>query len=285
MTNEFRDLNRDGINDSDELSIGKATITNAPVYYDLDSRETVPLSGTRYNLNYNIELPLRSAGAFVTPKVGVRHVTQQLNETTLNTPDSNPSTTAAFASVDSGLIFERESQWFGNDYRQTLEPRLFYYYSQQKNQDDIYSFDSNSLSYSYAQLFRDYRLAGEDFIDDANQISTGVSSRLLSPTTGRELVRVGIGQTYYLEKREVVLEIDPATTAYEQNRSKSDLVLDASAHLSRHWETYTETLWNEDHGKRDRQSLACVTATNKAACLTLAINIWLVNLPSTRWGI
>jgi LPS-assembly protein len=254
--NQFRDLNKDGINDADELSIGNATITNAPVYYDLDSRETVPLSGTRYNLNYNIELPLRSAGAFVTPKVGVRHVTQQLNETTLNTPDSNPSTTAAFASVDSGLVFERESQWFGENYRQTLEPRLFYYYSQQKNQDDIYSFDSNSLSYSYAQLFRDYRLAGEDFIDDANQISTGVSSRLLSPTTGRELVRVGIGQTYYLEKREVVLEIDPATTAYEQNRSKSDLVLDASAHLSRHWETYTETLWNEDRGKRDRQSLA-----------------------------
>jgi LPS-assembly protein len=153
--------------------------------------------------------------------VGVRHVTQQLDETTLNTPDSNPSTTAAFASVDSGLIFERvpESVVWQN-YRQTLEPRLFYYYSQQKNQDDIYSFDSNSLSYSYAQLFRDYRLAGEDYIDDANQVSAGVSSRLLSPTTGRELMRVGIGQTFYLDKREVVLEVDPATTAYEQNRSK-----------------------------------------------------------------
>jgi LPS-assembly protein len=158
--------------------------------------------------------------------------------------------------VDSGLIFERESQWFGNSYRQTLEPRLFYYYSQQKNQDDIYNFDSNSLSYSYAQLFREYRLAGEDYIDDANQVSAGVSSRLLSPTTGRELMRVGIGQTFYLDKREVVLEVDPATTAYEQNRSRSDIVLDASARLTRNWDARSETLWNEDKGRRNRQSLA-----------------------------
>lgn len=249
--NQLRDIDRDGIEDSFDTFV-----LNSPVYYDLNSRETVPLTGRRYNLNYNAALPLRSAGTFITPTVGVRHVSQQLDETTINTPDSNPSTTAGFASVDSGLIFERDSQWFGNDYRQTLEPRLFYYYSQQKNQDDIYSFDSNSLSYSYAQLFRDYRLAGEDYIDDANQISAGVSSRLLSPTTGRELVRVGIGQTFYLSKRDVVLEIDPATTAYEQNRSRSDLVLDASARLTTHWDARTETLWNEDKGKRDRQSLA-----------------------------
>lgn len=249
--NQLRDIDHDGIEDSFDTFV-----PNSPVYYDLSGRETVPLTGRRYNLNYNIALPLRSAGAFVTPTVGVRHVSQQLDETTVNTPNSNPSTTAGFASVDSGLVFERDSQWFGNDYRQTLEPRLFYYYSQQKNQDDIYSFDSNSLSYSYAQLFRDYRLAGEDFIDDANQVSAGVSSRLLSPTTGRELVRVGIGQTYYLSKRDVVLEIDPATTAYEQNRTKSDIVLDASARLNRHWDARTETLWNEDKGKRDRQSLA-----------------------------
>lgn len=250
-TSEYRDLNRNGIEDS--LDTG---VRDAPVYYDLEGRETVPISGRRYNMNYNIALPLRSAGAFVTPTVGLRHVSQELDQTTINTPDSNPSTTAGFASVDSGLIFERDAEWFGRHYRQTLEPRLFYYYSQQKNQDDIYSFDSNSLTYSYTQLFRDYRLAGEDFIDDANQISAGVSSRLLSPTTGRELVRVGIGQTFYLDKREVVLEIDPATTAYEQNRSSSDLVLDAAARLTRNWDIRTETLWNEDHGKRDRQSAA-----------------------------
>lgn len=114
-----------------------------------------------------------------------------------------------YASLDSGLIFERDTRLFGNDYTQTLEPRLFYYYSNPGDQDDMYNFDSNALSMSYAQLFRDYRLAGEDYIDDNNQLSLGVSSRLLSPVTGRELLRVGIGQAFYFDERDVVVEEDP----------------------------------------------------------------------------
>ncbi|MBP8029853.1 MAG: LPS assembly protein LptD, partial [Pseudomonadales bacterium] len=237
----------------------------ANIFYDIDydpvfdtiGKEKEIITGKRYNLDYSVSMPLlQSSSAFLTPKVGMRHVTQQLDDTTVNTPDSSPSTTVGVASLDSGLIFERDANLFGNAYRQTLEPRVFYYYAGSENQDDIYNFDSNSLSYSYAQLFREYRLAGEDYIDDANQVSAGVSSRLLSPTTGRELMRVGIGQTFYLDKREVVLEVDPATTAYEQNRSRSDIVLDASARLTRNWDARSETLWNEDKGRRNRQSLA-----------------------------
>lgn len=188
----------------------------ANIFYDIDydpvfdtiGKEKEIITGKRYNLDYSVSMPLlQSSSAFLTPKVGMRHVTQQLDDTTVNTPDSSPSTTVGVASLDSGLIFERDANLFGNAYRQTLEPRVFYYYAGSENQDDIYNFDSNSLSYSYAQLFRDYRLAGEDYIDDANQISTGVSSRLLSPSTGRELLRVGIGQTYYLDKRDVVLKM------------------------------------------------------------------------------
>jgi LPS-assembly protein len=246
-----QDLDLDGVEDSFDT-----LVLNAPVYYDLTNQESVPLTGSRYNLDYSVALPLRSAGAFLTPKVGIRHVTQQLDQTTVNTPDSNPSTTVGVASVDSGLIFERNSQWFGNSYRQTLEPRVFYYYAQQKDQDNIYNFDSNALSFSYPQLFRDYRLAGEDYIDDANQLSTGVSTRLLSPVTGRELLEAGIGQTYYLDKREVVLEEDPVTAAYERGRSRSSIVMDLTVHLNREWDIRTETLWNDDKAIRERQSLA-----------------------------
>jgi LPS-assembly protein len=225
--------------------------------FDTIGKEKEIITGKRYNLDYSVSMPLlQSSSAFLTPKVGMRHVTQQLDDTTVNTPDSSPSTTVAFASVDSGLIFERDANLFGNAYRQTLEPRVFYYYAGSENQDDIYNFDSNSLSYSYAQLFRDYRLAGEDYIDDANQISTGVSSRLLSPSTGRELLRVGIGQTYYLDKRDVVLEDDPVTAAYERDRSHSALVIDAAARLNKNWDIRTETLWNDDKASRERQSLA-----------------------------
>lgn len=226
------------------------------VSYNLPQTETMMIAGQRLNVDYSVELPIRNASAFVTPKIGVRHVSQQLDQTTINTPHSNPSTTVGVASVDSGLVFERNSNWFGNTYRQTLEPRLFYYYAGKSNQDDIYNFDSNPLSFSYAQLFRDYRLAGEDYIDDANQVSAGISSRLLNPATGRELVRVGLGQSYYLDKRDVVLEPDAATAAYERQRSRSALVGEVAARLNQFWDIRSETLWNDDQAKRERQSLA-----------------------------
>lgn len=256
----LQDVNGNGIDDRVDPFLRADNVTSliesrAPVFYDIENREMQPLTGRRYNLDYSVALPMRTAGTFVTPKVGVRHVTQQLDDTTIDTPDSNPSTTVGVASLDSGLIFERDTSLFGNSFRQTLEPRLFYYYAGQQDQKDIYNFDSNSLSFSYAQLFRDYRLAGEDYIDDANQISTGVSTRLLSPTTGRELLRAGIGQTYYLDKREVVLEEDPVTAAYEQDRSRSSLVMDVAARINREWDVRTETLWNDDTATRERQSL------------------------------
>jgi LPS-assembly protein len=226
--------------------------TNRITY--LGEREFI--GGQRLNLDYNLALPLRSAGAFFTPKIGVRHVSQSLDETTFYSPDSNPSTTAGYVSIDSGLIFERDAHFFGNAYKQTLEPRLFYYYSNPGDQKDIYNFDSNALTMSYAQLFRDYRFAGEDYIDDSNQISLGVTSRLLSPTTGRELLRLSLGQAFYLANRDVVLEDDPARAQYERDRSRSAVVFDAAARLNREWDVRTETLWNEDTSQRERQSLA-----------------------------
>lgn len=158
------------------------------------------------------------------------------------------------ASLDSGLIFERDSQWFGNNYRQTLEPRLFYYYSDAPSQKDTYNFDSNSLTFSYAQLFRDYQLAGEDYLDDSNQISTGVTTRFLDPKSGRELLHASLGQAYYLDERDVILETNEADTLYEQGRDHSALVAEAGVRINQFWDARAEHLWNDDKGSRERQT-------------------------------
>jgi lipopolysaccharide assembly outer membrane protein LptD (OstA) len=42
------------------------------------------------------------------------------------------------------MTFERLSNWFGRDYTQTLEPRLFYLNIPYENQDDIPVFDTDS---------------------------------------------------------------------------------------------------------------------------------------------
>ncbi|MFN2932536.1 LPS assembly protein LptD, partial [Escherichia coli] len=56
--------------------------------------------------------------------------------------DSSVSRDVPIFSVDSGLYFDRNTSLFGNNYRQTLEPRMFYLYVPYKDQKDIPLFDT-----------------------------------------------------------------------------------------------------------------------------------------------
>ena len=80
---------------------------------------------------------------------------------------------------------------------QTLEPRVYYLYQERENQDDLPRFDTGDLTFSFYQLFRENRFAGLDRIGDANQVSVGLTSRLLSPTSGREYFRASVGTIVY----------------------------------------------------------------------------------------
>lgn len=254
---QFVDIDANGIDDRIQLSGGDvdALLIGSRAFYDLENRETLPLTGRRYNVDYAVEYPMIWDAGFVKPKIGFRHVSQDLDDTTPFTPDSNPQATGGYASIDSGLIFERDTNLFGRDYLQTFEPRLFYYYSDGGNQDDIYNFDTDALSASYSHLFRDYRLSGGDYIDDSNQVSVGFTTRYLNPENGREAFRFSLGQAFYMEDRDVVLATSAARAQYERERDRSAIVADMSAQLSRHWDIRSELLWDENRGERERQSL------------------------------
>ncbi len=235
------------------------SLQTAPVSYNIDGTEKAILTGSRYRMDYSAALPMRNAGAFLTPKAGVRYVQQKLDTYGRSRmgDTSDPSTSSPTASIDSGLIFERDAYWFGNNYQQTLEPRLFFYYSKpSNNQEAIYNFDSDNLSFSYAQLFRDYRFAGDDYIDDANLVSMGVSSRVLSPSTGRELFRVGVGQSVYLDSSQIFLNNTTTPSTLNKNPDRSPLVGEAAARINSEWEAYGETLWDQDNKRTDMHSVS-----------------------------
>ena len=55
------------------------------------------------------------------------------------------------------------------------------------------------------QLFRTNRYVGADRLSDANQISIGVTSRLLDTDTGKQFISGTIGQAYYFDEPRVAL--------------------------------------------------------------------------------
>ena len=78
-----------------------------------------------YLINRLQPLPFETPGWYVTPKFGVNSTHYSLSGQKAETPDTITRNLPIF-SVDSGMTFERTDKWFGRDYTQTLEPRLYY---------------------------------------------------------------------------------------------------------------------------------------------------------------
>jgi LPS-assembly protein len=155
-----------------------------------------------------------------------------------------------FASLDSGLVFERDARWFGESLTQTLEPRLFYVYAPFRDQDDLPVFDTALADFNYAQLFTENRFTGGDRFGDANQATLALTSRFLL-ADGQEAFRATIGQRYYFEDERVGLPDTPLRTSTE-----SDLLAAVGGRLFRYWLFDAGTQYNRSEQRMERYTVA-----------------------------
>ena len=168
------------------------------VNFDRDAGVT----GWRMNVAPEVALPIARPGWFITPAVVLDYTRYDLSNTEPGQRD-DPSRTLPIASIDSGLILERTMQ---NSARlQTIEPRLLYVHVPHREQSGLPVFDTITPDLNLIQLYRTNRYLGVDRIADTDQVSIGVTSRILDVSTGRELVAATIGQTRYLSESGVLL--------------------------------------------------------------------------------
>ncbi|WP_317179921.1 LPS assembly protein LptD [Lelliottia amnigena] len=97
--------------------------------------------------------------------------------------------------MDGKLIFERDMN-LASGYTQTLEPRMQYLYVPYRDQSNINNYDSAFLQSDYSGLFRDRTYGGLDRIASANQLTSGVTTRVYDDAAV-ERFNVSVGQIYY----------------------------------------------------------------------------------------
>lgn len=124
-------------------------------------------------------------------------------------------------SVDTGLFFDRDMS-IGNNWTQTLEPRLYFLRTPFEDQTNIPIFDSAILSDSYDNFFTSNRFSGSDRIGDANQVSLGIGSRILDNDSGVELLYARIGQIFYADDRRVNISNSTETSP------KSNIIMETT---------------------------------------------------------
>lgn len=204
------------------------------------------VSGPRTDLLASAEYDLNALYGFFKPKVTARHTAYDLKNVTEGISE-DPNRSLGYASLDTGLFFDRLTTMKGKDYTQTLEPRLFYLYVPFEDQDDIPVFDTGATSFSVSQMFRENRFTSADRIGDANQMTLALTSRLLESDSGKELVRGLIGQIYYFEDRLVTLPGGEAQTS-----RTSDFVGELYVNLTNRLNMFNFLQWNADDSELDQ---------------------------------
>jgi len=167
-------------------------------------RNPTLVEGRRFTLYPQISLPLQTAVLNLTPKIGLHSTSYNLDHQAAGTPEKLTRSVPIF-SVDSGVAFERDVDWLGKTLTQTLEPRLYYLYVPVRDQSQIPIFDTGIADFNFAQIFGENRYSGGDRIGDANQATAMLTSRLLDPLTGAEILRAAFGQRFYFSTQNVGL--------------------------------------------------------------------------------
>ncbi|MGB5627894.1 MAG: LPS assembly protein LptD [Woeseiaceae bacterium] len=167
------------------------------------------VTGWRFNAAPSIGLPFTHPGAFFIPAIALDYTRYDLSNT-LPGEATSLTRTVPIASVDTGVILERAMT--GSNRIQTIEPRLLYVNIPFRDQDALPVFDTITPDLNLVQLFRKNRFLGLDRIGDTEQVSFGITTRVLDLDTGRELVTATLGQTRYFGDRMVTLPGVPAST-------------------------------------------------------------------------
>ncbi|XCW75372.1 LPS assembly protein LptD [Kosakonia cowanii] len=156
---------------------------------------------TRLHLEPTLSLPLSNGWSSLNTEVKMlaTHY-QQTNVDTYNTrngTDYRESVDRVMPQfkTDGKLVFERNMDWAAG-YTQTLEPRAQYLYVPYRDQSHINNYDSSLLQSDYSGLFRDRTYGGLDRIASANQVTTGLTTRIFDDAAV-ERFNVSVGQIYY----------------------------------------------------------------------------------------
>ena len=209
----------------------------------------VLVEGNRFDIQPRLSLPVNRPGWYVDPAVGVRYTAYNLDNAIPDAND-NPSRTTPVVSLDAGSFFERTSRWGDTDFVQTLEPRLFYLYVPNVDQDDLPVFDTGEYDFNYWTLFRENRFSGPDRMGDANQLALALTSRFLNPASGVQNLSVSVGSLLYFSDRDVTLPGEPVETS-----SSSSIIGEVSLGLTHNWNARAETQWNPSTSQSELNSV------------------------------
>ncbi|MEO8125321.1 MAG: LPS assembly protein LptD, partial [Burkholderiales bacterium] len=155
--------------------------------------DTTRPTGLRLHAIGDLAWPYATPGWTLTPKLAFNAASYSLDA-----PMPDGRTTASriipTASLDSAWVFERNAGFFGRNIVQTIEPRILYAYTPYVDQSNYPIFDSAPKDFNFESIYTENGFSGIDRVSDGNQLTFGLTSRVIDPASGAEALRLGLVQ-------------------------------------------------------------------------------------------
>ncbi len=217
--------------------------------FSSDTSLTKQANASRAMLVAQVSRPWVTPGWFFTPKLQL-HATKYQFDSPISDGSREANRFLPTFSVDSGLMFERDTSLFGRAVTQTLEPRAFYTNTPYRNQSTLPLYDTSANDFSFASAYLENPFSGSDRIADNSLLTLGLTSRFLDPSNGAELARLAIAQRIRFKDQLVTLPgASPATDRF------SDILVGATVNVSPNWSVDTTQQYNSDTAKVARSTI------------------------------
>ena len=138
------------------------------------------VNGKRLVLFPSVSYPMRNAFGYITPKIGIHHTRYYLDaldahRTRIRREPCHYSVwIAALRSIAASPCVESSS-------RKPLSRVSIMFMCRSGNRISLPNFDSAKTDFSFAQMLTENRFSGSDRINDANQVTFALTSRLIEP--------------------------------------------------------------------------------------------------------
>lgn len=201
---------------------------------------------TRAHIAPTLSFPYENSWGEFLAETSVMHTVYRQEDIEGTTLSRDVSRTLGQAKLYGAVVFERQAKWLGNDMTQTLEPRAQYLYTSFEDQSDIGLYDTTRLFNDFSGLFRGQEFTGLDRISDKNQMTLGVTSRIIDQDN-REQFKLSLGQIFYLE--------DNKLSAASKKNDRSALAAELDWRIGSKWFAHSEAQVSTETDKIERSSV------------------------------
>lgn len=208
------------------------------------------VNGSRLMGVAHISRHWQAPGWFIKPKAQL-HLTHYDVDQALFNGVRSASRAVPTISLDSGLVFERETHLLGRGLLQTLEPRAFYVRTPYRSQNFLPNYDSAAKDFNVGSAWTENVFGGNDRISDIHALTVGLGSRLIDPSSGVEAARISVAQRFRFADQRVVLPGgEPVTDRV------SDVLLGAALNWDPKWAFESSVQFNPKRGRSQRTTLS-----------------------------